>query len=248
MKNRLFRATILLATAGFGATSASAVVTGFVSNPSANSSNWTSSALGFGASIQTIDFDAHPLGTLLPNFYPGVTLSAVGDVNTVLPGAGPGQSNTSSPPLSSGEGSHSASGQYLFDGANPSSLTLSFSTPVYGAGLFVIDYFNPTASNPLTIAAYTGANGTGTLLGTFSSVAYNFQPNNLYFMGITSSAGDIGSVVFSDVTSSTGDTTGIDDIKIATAPPVATPEAASSLALVLTGFGLLATGRRFRRN
>ena len=175
-------------------------------------------------------------------------LLASGDVNTVTSGAGPGQGNTFSGPLSSGEGLH-ASSQYLLDGGAASSLTINFATAVLGAGLFVIDYFNPTGgNNPLSLSAYTGVNGGGTLLGTFNSVALNFQRNHLYFMGITSSAADIQSVIFRDLSTATGDITGIDNIMIANGS-ASVPEAASTLMMVLgaiLGLGVMGSTRRSR--
>lgn len=202
-----------------GTTSAAPpVVTFFTNNPTTNSTDWGTSVTGLGGAINTnVDFDAHPLGALQSNFYAlsdGVTLTPSGDVNQVQFGAGPGQGNTVTPPLSPGEGVHPTS-NFLFDGGSPSSLTISFAQPVLGVGLFVIDYYNPSGSNPLTIEAFTGANGTGTSLGSASSVAFNFQRNNLYFMGVSSSGNDIGSIVFTDVNSATGDTTGIDSIQFA---------------------------------
>lgn len=149
-------------------------------------------------------------------------------MNQVQFGAGPGQSNTGA---DAGEGLHAAS-NFLFDGGAPSTLTILFNTPVLGAGLFIIDYFNPLANNPLTIEAFTGSNGTGTSLGSFSSVIANFQPNRLYFMGLVSTNNDIRSLVFNDVNSETGDTTGIDDILFSQIPEPGS--------IVLLPIGLLA--------
>lgn len=222
---------------------ASASVLGFTSNFSGNAAAWTASANGLGATIDSsINFDAHPTGALQSNFYAGlgVTMGSSGDSNTVVFGAGPGQGNTSSTPLSSGEGLHAAS-NYLFDGGNASSFTLLFSTPVYGAGLYVIDYFNPFNSNPLTIEAFDAAN---TSLGLFTSAAANFQNNNLYFMGVTSSAGDIAKLVFTDVNSATGDTTGIDNIVFATGAGNNVPEPGALALVGLALAGLALTRRR----
>jgi hypothetical protein len=212
-------------------------------SPTGNYSAWSSQIAILGSGVQTIDFESHPLGALIPGFYPGVTMTPSGDVNTVTSGAGPGQGNTSSTPLSSGEGAYPAS-NYLFDGGSPSSLTISFGSPVYGAGLFIIDYFNPApGDNPLTLEAFTGPNGTGTSLGVVNSVAYNFQNNNMYFMGIVSTLGDIGSVVFTDVTSNTGDTTGIDNIAFSGDGVMPIPEPST---FVLLGAALGVLGLRLR--
>jgi hypothetical protein len=167
----------------------------------------------------------------------GVTLTATGDVDNVMNGAGPGQSNTSSPPLSPGEGPHAPS-NYLNDGTQISSLTISFDAPVFGAGLFTIDHFNPGGDNPLTLEAFDGPNGTGNSLGIATSVAFNYQPNNLYFMGVTSDSGGIQSVVFTDVSTSTGDVIGLDDIWFATAgdvPPPQPPTVVAPIPVPATG-------------
>jgi hypothetical protein len=104
-------------------------------------------------------------------------------------------------------------------GSNTSSgttiLTISFDEAVLGAGLFTIDYFGPNPTTTMTLAAYDGINGTGTLLGSGTSVVENLQPTNLYFMGVTDPDNVIRSVVFSH-TNTTGDTIGIDDIRIGT--------------------------------
>ena len=240
-----FAAGVVIASLLLISTSASAQVLTYGANgPTGNYAAFLATIGGFGSGPTTIDFNSHPTGPLNPLFTPGVTFTAVGDVNTVASGSGPADGNSGSTPLSSGEGLHAAS-NYLFDGGSASSLTISFANQVSGAGLFIIDYFNPTGSNPLNFAAWTGANGTGTLLGAFSSVAYNFQNNNLYFMGITSAAGDIGSIVFTDVNSSTGDTTGIDDVTYAVNVQ-ATPEPAS-IFLMATGLGALGFVRRRKR-
>lgn len=96
----------------------------------------------------------------------------------------------------------------------------------------MIDYFNPAGSNnPLTIEGFDASN---TSLGLFSSVAFNFQSNNMYFMGPTSSAGDLARLVFTDVNSNTSDTIGIDNIVFAT-DDNQVPEPGS---LALIGLGL----------
>lgn len=227
-----------------------AAVTGFTSSPNNNSINWAAAVAAAGGTINTnVNFNAHPLGALQPGFYAGsdgVTLTPTGDVNTVTTGAGPGQGNNFSPPLSPGEGPHAPS-NFLFDGSDPSSLTISFATQVLGAGLFIIDFINPSGNNPLTVEAFTGANGTGTSLGSFSSVDFNFQPNNQYFMGIVSTDGDIGSMVFTDVNSTGGDTTGIDDIRFAVDGNGGGNQMPEPPSLVLLGLGLAGLGVMRRR-
>lgn len=217
--------------------STNAALLGFVGNPTTNSTDWATQVGVLGGAINSnVNFDGMPLGALNGNFYTGsdgVTLIASGDVNTVQFGAGPGQSNTGTTPKSPGEGSHAPS-NFLFDNGNVSSLTVSFANQVLGVGLDIIDYFNPGGNNPLTIEAFTGQNGAGASLGIFNSVAFNFQRNNTYFMGFISTNNDIGSLVFTDVNTVTGDTTGIDDIVFATTAQV--PEPAL---FALFGFGLV---------
>ena len=96
------------------------------------------------------------------------------------------------------------------------SLTITFPAPVYGAGLYVIDYFDPWNQASLTISAYAED---GSLLGSYDSVQFNFQTDKQYFMGISSSDGDIGSIVLSADTTATMDLIGIDDIRFAAAEP-----------------------------
>ena len=117
-------------------------------------------------------------------------------------------------------------------------MAISFDQAVFGVGLHVIDYFNPFGDNPLTIEAFDGPNGTGTSLGLFSSVAFNFQNNNMYFLGVTSSENNIRSLVFTDVNSNTGDTTGIDDILFGVGvTQVPEPGTLALLGIALAGLG-----------
>ena len=211
------------------------------SSPTGNRAAWNAAVLGLGGTVNSsINFDSHPVGVLQPGFYSGVTLTPTGDSDTVVFGTGPGQGNTSSTPLSAGEGTHLAS-NFLSDGGNASSLMISFSSGVFGFGLHVIDYFNPSGNNPLTLSVYDGVDGTGNLLGTMSSVAFNFQPNNMYFMGVTNNVANIRSVVFSDVNSVTGDTTGIDDLVYAESTTVPEP---TSLVLIASGLAFLVAKRK----
>ena len=152
----------------------------------------------------------------------GVTLTATGDVDDVKNGAGPNDGNTSSTPKSPGEGPHAVS-NYLYDGGGVSTLTISFGETKFGAGLFTVDHFNPYDDNPLTLEAFDGPDGTGNSLGIVTSAAFNYQPNNLYFMGITSDQGNIRSVLFTDVNTITGDTMGLDNIMFSAGGEVVAP-------------------------
>ena len=197
---------------------AQADLVGYVDNETGNSADWTNGVNGLGGLINTdMDFETHPLGPLDPNHYSGlgVTLTGV-NFNDVIFGAGPGQGNDFTEPLSDGEGLHPAS-NYLEAPATAGSLTISFDAPVLGVGFFTVDLFNPNNVNPVTIEAYDGPNGTGNFLGSYAGAGFNFQKNNLYFMGVTSSAVDIRSLVFVNPAGA-GDRVGIDNIVFATVP------------------------------
>ncbi len=236
------RTTLLLTTIAAAAalsTAASAAVTAYVSNPTTNLEDWTAAT---GPVVTNINFDD-------PNVNASLTFP-VGDLVTF--GAGPGQGNTSSPPLSPGEGPHAPS-NFLFVESpgpnNPQVVTETFTTPVAAAGVDTIDYFGASeGDNFLDIAVYSGPNGTGTLLGSATSAQFNFQPNNIYFMGFTSTSADIGSFVFSRVVDTTGDTIGLDNFVSSGTGFVAgaTPEP-TTWAMMLLGVGMIGSALRFTR-
>ena len=240
-----FVAVVVLACVG----TAHGTVTFYVNNLTGNSTDWGSAVTGLGGVVNTnVNFNAHSTGALNGTFYSasdGVTFSRTGSFSAVLFGAGPGQSNTYTPPLTPGEGPHAAS-NYLFAAATGSTLTISFSQPALGAGLFVIDLFNPmqsSPSNPVSIEAFTGPGGTGTSLGSAAAPAYNFQPNHLLYLGVVSSDWDIRSLRLTDP-GALADQIGVDDIRFATVIPEATSLVTWSLLGVL---GLAVTWWRRRR-
>lgn len=203
----------------FAASSANAVVMGFVNNPTGNSGDWLTSVAGLSGTVNSnVNFDTHAPGALNGAFYTGtdgVTLIGTGNWATVSSGNGPGQGNTTSIPVSPGEGLHAASnflGGLTF---GASTLTIDFGTSVLGVGLSSIDLYDPNSSVLLTIEAFTGVGGTGTSLGLFSNAQFNFQANNVYFMGVTSSDNDIRSLVVSH-NGQLSDIVGLDDIVFAT--------------------------------
>jgi hypothetical protein len=230
-----------------GATALDAGVITYAGNPTGNSTDFAAGVAGIAGTITTYTFDTLATGTLASNAYAGLTLNATGEFTTISNGAGPGQSNVSSSPVSPGEGAHPAS-NYLGDNEGTSGgLTVDFSTPVAGAGIFTIDVYNPSAgADNFSLSAYTGLDGTGTLLGTATGAQYNFQANNLYFLGITSSANNIQSVVFSSNGSESGDVIGLDNLKVATSSGTVTPEPGTILTSLfgLATFGLAAMRRR----
>ena len=240
LRTALGLGTLALAALAIPAAHADSQVTGYVNHPTTNSTDFKSAVTANGDSVNSnVNFDAEAVGPNVPTFYTasdGVTITSSGLTTSIKNGAGPGQGNNFSGPLSPGEGLHAPS-HFLFVGGS-GSLTLSFASPVAGVGLSTIDLFNPNGRNPISITAFSGANGTGTNLGAFSAVGDNFQNNNLYFMGAADSTGanTIGSLVLTDP-GFAGDQIGIDDVLIARAgAPV--PEASTTVSLGL----LLALG------
>jgi hypothetical protein len=225
------------------ATAASAQVSTFGgTSPTGNYSAFVASLSSLGGIPTTVDFNSLSSGPFSGAVLPGVTVTANGTGATTASGAGPGQPNNTATPVSSGEGLHAASGyiQLASPGSGPNGLTFNFDSPTFGAGLFVIDYYQPTlggVNNPLLLQAFAGASGTGSLVGSVTAVRYNFQMNNQLFLGITSGAGDIGSLVFTRSTDNSSDVIGIDNLTFAAATTVPEPGT-----WALLGTGLLAVG------
>jgi hypothetical protein len=231
-----------------------ATITGYVNDPTGDSTDFGAGLAALGGSVNTLNVGGLPTGTLNSSAFAGVTLAGTGSFDTVTFGVGPSNGNTTTPPLSTGEGPHAAA-SYIGDQLTPGpqTFTVSFDTPVSGAGIFLIDLFNPLSvplcgglCDDVTLQAFTGTDGTGTSLGTYHSAAYNFQGNPvnyLYFMGITSSSIDIGSIVLSQTNDPSGDVIGLGNILYGTGTTSAVPEPSSTIPL-LTAMILLAVGAR----
>lgn len=253
MMKRVLRSCVILA--GSIAVASAGVIT-YANNPTGNSVDFAAEASTLGWSVTSSIFEGMS-GALNPNVFAGMTLIGTGAFTTITVGDGPNDGNIYSTPISTGEGSHAAYCSsvapslpcaYLGDDfTTHGTLTVNFASPVLGAGLFTIDVFNPDPGDDIfSLSAWTGANGTGTLLGTATGVNYNFQPNNMYFLGVISTAGNIGSMVFSQDGNNSGDDIGLDGLEVVGGQPVgSTPEPGTAALLCAGAFLALF---RFRRN
>ena len=95
MKRVLFVLTVL---AGLVVLPCQAAVIGFVDQSGTNSTDWITEILGIGGLVNAnVNFDAHPVGALSPNFYllsDGVTLTGSAGAETVQAGTGPDDGTT----------------------------------------------------------------------------------------------------------------------------------------------------------
>lgn len=238
-----------LVAAVLGAGPAHAAVTTFVDNPTGNSTDWNGYVTGLGSPVNLdVNFDSHPLGGLVGNFYAasdGVTMTLAGATSNQVYVNQNNYGGSLDGMLSPGEGP-ALQGQRVFTAYNPGgawTLTFDFATPVLGVGLDVIDLYNPWGDRTMTIAAYSGAGGTGTLLGSASAMQRNFQLYNKYFMGLASNTADIRSFVVGNPYPFYGDGVILDNVRIALAP---VPEP-GTWAMLAAGLGLLGLGVRRRR-
>lgn len=246
------RSLIAVVAVAWASNPAPAAFLAFDQSPTTNSADWAAEVASLGGVVNSaVNFDAHPTGAFQPNFYAssGVTFTSTGSPYTVASGAGPSGVNTTAGPTSPGEGVHPAS-NYLANAGRTQSLTITFATPVFGVGLFIIDFFNPNAGNDLFLTPYSQPDAMGGFIGngaaSYASF-YNFQQNKLLFLGVVSTAGDIRSVTFQHSGNPQFDTIGLDDIRFApAAPAVATPLPPTALAL-LAGVTTLAGLARRRR-
>lgn len=211
----------------------------FNTNPNGSNSTAWSSAIASQSGIvnSSADFEAHPLGALDSSFYSSEGLTINSSVSTtVATGSGPGESNVFG--QLPGEGVNSASRHLQLTGNGV--LTLTFDSPVIGAGLFTIDKFT---SSTITLDVFDGPNATGSLLATSGAVGSgaNFQQNILYFVGVHTDAGEEFSSLRLTFTTGASDAVAFDNIQFATAVPEP-----SSL-MCMGAVGGLALLRRRRR-
>jgi hypothetical protein len=240
----------LLLSVGLAAGGAHAGATAFANNPTGNSIDWANQITSVGGVIDTsIDFESHPLGALQPDFYAGqgvhmalsgsgFTFNEVYDYRNNYNGTTSGYGQNSA-----GEGIASESRAYSAYNPNGAwSLTLNFDQAVLGAGVFVIDLFNGLGDRTVTLSAFDGLNGTGTLLTTASAPAYNYQLYNKLFLGVASDSAvaSIRSVVLTNPYPYYGDGIALDDIRIAAVPEP------STYAMLLAGLGLVGLAARRR--
>jgi hypothetical protein len=243
---------LLLATTALGlAAPAQAGGLAFDSHPNTNSVEWAAHLATLGAAPGlNIDFETHPLGPLQGEWYAaqGVHLALGGSgfsfnevydyrnnyVGTVS-GYGPNSTAEGVAPESRAFSAYSANAAWT--------LTVTFDEAVLGAGLYVIDLFNGLGNRTTTLAAYSGVNGTGTLLATASAPAYNYQLYNQLFLGVASDSAvaNIRSVVFTNPQPIYGDGIALDNLRIATTVPEPGPAA-----LLLAGLGALGWLQRRR--
>ncbi len=196
---------------------AQAAVTGFVGNVGGNAADWGNYVAGTGQPVNTgIDFESHPIGTLDGSWYQGshgVTMNIVAPIDSGVADYTSVPTGSTNCPCSSGEGQMPFS-RILFY-RDQATLTVSFAMPVSGFGLYVGDHYDPFGTDAVVLEAFSGANGTGASLGTFTLPSYNFQLGNQVFMGLASATREIGSVVLTDGFAASGDGVYLDNFQIA---------------------------------
>lgn len=211
-------------------------VTGFVSSPAANAGNWATHVTGTGATISTIvDFESHPIGPLDGNFYSaqGVTMTiSTPRFQGVLDVTGVPSGSTDCP-CSTGEGPFPLSRALIY--SDQVILRVSFSSAISAFGMLTGDHYDPAGDDPITIEAFTGTDGTGASLGSFTSAPFNFQLGYSYFMGLASNANNIRSIVISDAFSGTNDGVDLDNFQVGV---IGVPEPGSLAILACSLLGL----------
>jgi opacity protein-like surface antigen len=160
------------------------------------------------ASVVTIDFDAMTSGSPVGAFYSGVGVTMSGLTVSNGPGA------TSQPHLA-------------FLDRNPVGIDTTFGFTAFS---FTSGFFMPG-----TVEVYSGAGGTGTLLGSLSGLLGNpfaFSPFSIPLSGVAHSV----------VITGTPGTLGFDDLRFTTGVPEP-----ATWALMIGGFGLAGAALRRRR-
>lgn len=209
---KILRTSLPLACLLWSAVNSPAAIIGYVNNPTGNSADWTLAVNTSGGTTENnINFEGLSVPYSLFNRTldsyqdAGVTIdiafsrTSAGAKSAVVTGAGPSGSNTTTGPKSSGEGVRRPSTYLLLNTPRSTSpttsasttVTFNFSDPISAFGLRLFDIFDPYGRNPSILSAY---DVTGTLLGSFNSLSYNFQKNNLYFMGLADTENLISSV------------------------------------------------------
>lgn len=239
------KGTVILAALlalGTGSAAQSAVI-GFVNNPTGNAADFANHLAANGASVTTvIDFESHPLGSLDGSFYApqGVTMSIVTPfLQTVMDITGI-PSGSLDCPCSTGEGPFPLTRALVY--GDQVSLTVNFANAIAAIGMLTGDHYDPFGTDPITIEAFTGLNGTGTSLGSVQSFPRNYQLGYSYFMGVASMTNEIRSIVLTDGFSGTSDGVDLDNFQIAM---VDVPEPATLGVLAVGVIGML--GLRWRR-
>jgi hypothetical protein len=222
----------------FGIIGTAAAVLAFATAGAASASVFqVSSAAGMGAN-DSIDWGQ--LGVPFTSFSSPLNVTSGGGLNTVVSSAG-------NYFLRMDEGvtwaGNFANGEHLLwdggtsFGADGPDITLTFATPVKGAGAKIqADFYGPFT------AEIIGSNGG--VLGTFTRNGYSNggNDNSAIFLGMLSSGRDIKQIRF-DLTSAVYDT---GDFAIGTVALNTVPEPAT-WGLMLVGFGGLGAALRLRR-
>ena len=221
----------------------------FVNNYGGNSGDWATYVSGTGATVDgAVAFNTHPTGALIGNFYAGfgVTMSASSSIFVGVADYTAGFTGTATCPCSVGEGMMPFSRVLLY--GDQVDLTVNFTSPVSGFGLFMGDKFDPSGTDPVVMKAWSGQGGTGTELSSLTLTGLNFQ-NEVYqvFLGFASTVNEIGSVTLSDGYSATGDGVNLDNFNIARLQTEQTVPAPAALTLLGIGLGGLALARNRRK-
>jgi hypothetical protein len=238
------KGTVILAALlalGTGSAAQSAVI-GFVNNPTGNAADFANHLAANGASVTTvIDFESHTLGSLNGGFYAaqGVTMSIASPFYQYVADVIGVPSGSTDCPCSFGEGPFPLSRALVY--GDQVSLTVNFANAIAAIGLLTGDHYDPHGTDPISIEAFTGVNGTGTSLGSVQSFPRNYQLGYSYFMGLASTTNDIRSIVLTDGFSATSDGVYLDNFQIAM---VGVPEPATLGVLAMGVVGMLGLRRR----